>query len=223
MNSYDAFELPDVETVTFEAVRGTDGLLGIQILSHPPDVHNVIVVVEADSRAARDGLFRLGDVIIQVDDLAVEGIDMIGAGAFAVARQTHTFTVRRFKSEQARRASLEATKPLDPSEVPTIRPSGPTSAPIEAVGRLNLSASTMRGDGAADPFVLTASTPRDVVFAQAAALQRKYSAQAAAQATLVTPRTKGNQSGALSRAKTAKARRASVAGATHAVVAVLAH
>merc|ERR1712186_20509 len=73
------------------------------------------------------------------------------------------------------------------------------------MGRLN--PSTTRAT--ADPFQLTASTPRDVVFAQAAALQQKYSARAAAEVTAMTPRTKGTHSGALMRAKTAKSRRVS--------------
>jgi len=209
---YDNDSLPEVETVTIEAARGPDGFIGFQILSHPTEnLHNIVVVVEEGSAAERDGLFRLGDVIVEADGLEVDGVDMISAGALSVAKKTHHFTVRRFKSEGDRRASLEATTPLDPSEVATIRPSSQPAAPF----RLNLS--TTRAT--ADPFQLTASTPRDVVFAQAAALQQKYSARAAAEVTAMTPRTKGTHSGALMRAKTAKSRR--VSGG--AMLAVLAH
>lgn len=149
---------------------------------------------------------------LQVDGLRVDGVDMISAGALQHVKQTHQFTVRRFKSERDRRASLKATSPLDPSEVPTVRPSSSsTKLPL----RLNLKTATALSEPA-HQFELTSSTPRDVVFAQAAAMQRKFSAQAAAEAISMTPRTKGNQSGALSRARTAK--RLS-AGATRPVLA----
>jgi len=209
----DISSLPEVETVTIEATRGADGLFGFQILSHPSlDVHNIVVVLEEGSAAQLDGLIRLGDIIIEVDGLRVDGVDMISAGALQHVKQSHQFTVRRFKSERDRRASLQATSPLDPSEVPTVRPS---SSSCKLPLRLNLkSVAAAMSAPAAQQFELTSSTPRDVVFAQAAAMQHKYSAQAAAEEISMTPRTKGNQSGALSRARTAKTRRSSETSAS---------
>merc|ERR1711998_378533 len=64
--------LPDIETVTIDAVRGSDGLIGVQILSHTDlSIHNIVVVVEEGSEAERQGLLKLGDVVVEVDGLGV--------------------------------------------------------------------------------------------------------------------------------------------------------
>lgn len=195
------------------ASRGEDGQIGLTIRDDfALAIFNVVVGIMPGSRAAADGLFQLGDVILEVDDVPlVPDDDALPTLEVRHVMQRQHKASYRFKvlravdaprSEQAAAAHEPRVGGLQRIAAAAAPPAGappaaaaPPSPPLPPKRpKLNLAAVSPPSDDA-PPLALaggeaplfSADTPRSLIFAHAAALKRKHLTLARARRSSLPP------------------------------------
>jgi len=157
--------------LSFDIQRGADGLFGVDIIGSPRhNIYHVVAGILPGSAAAEAGLFQLGDVVSAVNGTpTLPGVPIPDLLAKLPPSDHYRFDVLRAGlTNRAHRAAREAytnagiEPPVGAAGTADSRPSAHSNGNCRR--RQHDSALLMLGP----------DTPRDVIFAQAAAVQQAH-------------------------------------------------
>jgi len=162
---------PSAQVFDAEARRGKDGMIGLLILNDEElQAHSVVVGIDAGSAAERDDVFRLGDVILEVDGVSVHPQFVVDASPprdlgelmRSSAKQSFSFKVLR---------SVEMLVSVPPS--PTAAAAKQTSTAQTQAQQTTSFKLDLRSNVSAAP-LFKPGTPRELLFKHAAALTERH-------------------------------------------------
>lgn len=189
-------EVKQPRVLNLDAVRGDDGQCGLEIMDDPSlGIYNVIVAVLPGSRAHTDGLFLLGDVVLEVDGIPLMQDNCVVQvrNAMKAGEQRYAFKVLRATEQLF--SEEEAATPSGARGAESAAPGSPKRCKVHLQQETSVSegalAAEPMGVGGVQPCssepLFLPDTPRSTIFAHAAALKERHLKLARAQRNLSLP------------------------------------